>query len=92
MLRLASGLGMLWRNVQRTTLTVLSISDVEVGSVQAFGVAITNAVAIAAMAGGLRQAALDHAFGGLEESSDEPLLTHILILRYAHLVLLSREK
>jgi hypothetical protein len=60
---------------------------------QAHGVALADAVGIAATAGGLRQPALDHVFGGLEESLKEPPLpTHHLILRYGRLVLVSREK
>lgn len=60
---------------------------------QAFGIAATDALRIATTAGGLRQATLDHCFGGLKETSDEPLLlTHSLILRYSRLFLESREK
>jgi hypothetical protein len=60
---------------------------------QALGIAPADAVWIAATARGLRQPALDHGFGGLEESLKEPLLpTHYLILRYGGLVWVSREK
>lgn len=59
---------------------------------QALGIALADAVGIAATTGGLRQPALDHVFGGLEESLDEPLLpTHHLILSYGSLVFVSRE-
>ena len=61
--------------------------------VQALGIALADAVGISAAARGFRQSALDHLFGGLEESFEEPLLpTHHLILRYDSLILASREK
>jgi hypothetical protein len=60
---------------------------------QALGIALANAVGIAAPAGGLRQRALDHGFGGLEESLDELLLpTHHLILRYSGLIIVFKRK
>ena len=60
---------------------------------QAFGIALADAVGVSATARGFRQSALDHLFGGLEESFDELLLpTHHLILRYGNLVFASREK
>ena len=92
-MRLASGLGMLRRDVQRTALAVLSISNVQVRSVQALRIAETDAVGIAAAAGSFRETALDHNFSGLEESPHELLLlTHSLILSYTCPFLLSREK
>ena len=94
MLRPASGFSMLWRDIQRAALAVLPISDVEVRSVQASGIAIAYTTGITATARGLRQAALDHGFRSAEESLNKALLllTHNLILRYAYLLLLSREK
>ncbi len=83
---------MLRRNVQGATLVILSIRNVKVRSIQVIRIAIASAVEVAAAAGGFRQAALNHDLGGPEESLDEPLLTHSLILRYAYLFLLPREK
>ena len=80
-------------DVQRATLSVEAIGDIQVRSMQALGIALSDAVWIAATARGLRQPALDHGFSGLEESLKEPLLpTHYLILRYGGLVWVSREK
>jgi hypothetical protein len=91
--RAASDFGMLRRDVQRTALAILSIRNVEVRAMQVFGIAATDAVGIAAAAGGLRQAALDHRFGCSQEALKEPLfLTHSLILRYGYLVWQSRGK
>jgi hypothetical protein len=60
---------------------------------QAFGIAATDAVGIAAAAGGLRQAALDHSFRRLKEALNESLLlTHSLILSYSYLFWQLREK
>jgi len=83
LLRLASDLGMFGRNIQRAALAILSISNVEVRTVEALGVAKAGATGIAATAGRFREAALDHGFGGTQESDDELalLLTHSLILR-----------
>ena len=44
---------------------------------QVLGIAMTDAVGIAATAGSLGQASLDHGFGGLEETRDKPLPTHL---------------
>ena len=78
---------MLRRNVQRTTLTAFPISNVEMRSVEAFGIASTDAVRIAAAAGGLRQATLNHGFGDPKEALNESLLLkHSLILRYVYLI------
>ena len=80
------------RCVQGVALAVLAISNVQVGAVQAQGIAITDAVGITAAAGGLGEAALDHGFGRTGEALNEPpLLTHGLILRHDHLIVLSRE-
>src|ERR1035438_9762296 len=93
LLRPTGGLGVLRRDVQRATLSVEAIGDIQVRSMQALGIAPADAVWIAATARGLRQPALDHGFGGPEESLKEPLLpTHHLILRYGGLVSVSREK
>jgi len=93
MLRLTSGLGVLGRNIQRPTLVILPVSDVEVWPMEVLGVAIAGAPWIATTARGLRQATLDHGFGSTKESLYEPLLlTHSLILRYTRLFLLSRQK
>ena len=91
---MVSGFGMLWRNVQRAALAVLSISNVQVWSVQAFGVAKTDTAGIAATARCLREPALDHSFRSAKKSFHEPLLlpTHSLIVRYTSLLLLSTEK
>jgi hypothetical protein len=78
---------MVRRDVQRTALPIVPISDVEVWSVQALGIAATDTIGIATAAGGLREAALNHGFGGLKEALNEPLLLkHSLILRYAYLI------
>src|ERR1035438_5874996 len=78
----AGGFGMLRRNVQRAALAILSISNVEVWSVEVLGGAIAGTTGIAATARGLRQATLDHGFRSTEELLYEPLLlTHDLILR-----------
>ena len=53
-------------------------------SVQTLGIAVADAVGITATAGGFRQPALDHIFGGPEESLKQPFSpTHHLIVRYA---------
>ena len=54
-----SGLGVLRRDVQRATLSVAAVGDIQVRSMQALGIALADAVWIAATAGGLRQPALD---------------------------------
>jgi hypothetical protein len=78
---------MLRRDVQRTALAAFSISNVEMRSVEVFGIASTDAVRTAAAAGGLRQATLNHGFGGLKEALNESLLLkHSLILRYDYLI------
>jgi hypothetical protein len=93
LLRPASGFGVLRRDIQGATLSVDAVGDIQVRSMQALGIALADAVGIAATAGGLRQPALDHVFGGLEESLKESLLpTHHLILRYGGLAFVSREK
>jgi hypothetical protein len=60
---------------------------------KALGITVADAVGIAAAAGGLGKASLDHDLSGAKESFDEPLLLkHSLILRYACLISPSREK
>jgi hypothetical protein len=50
------------------------------------GITVADAVGIAAAAGGLGKASLDHDLSGAKEPFDEPLLLkHSLILRCAHL-------
>jgi hypothetical protein len=93
LLSATSGLGVLWRDIQRATLPVLAVRDIQMRPMQVVGIASTDTVGIPTTAGGLRQSALDHLLGGLEESFDELLLpTHHLILRYGSLVFASREK
>ena len=76
-LSLTRGLGMLCRNIQGTALVVFAEGDVEVWPVQAFGVALTDAVGVAATAGRFREASLDHGFGDTNKALDELLLpTH----------------
>src|ERR1017187_7237672 len=93
LLRPTSGLGVLRRDVQRATLSIAAVGDIQVRSMQALGIALADAVRIAATTGGLRQPALDHGFGGLEESLKEPLLpTHHFLLCFAASISVSREK
>jgi hypothetical protein len=69
------------RHVQRTAATLLGPGDIEVGAVAAIRIAMTSAVRIAATAGGLGQAALDHDPGGAKELAEERLLpNHIIML------------
>src|SRR5271157_2054682 len=87
------GLGVLGRDIQRATLPVLTVGDIQMRPMEALGIALANAVGISAAARSFRQPALDHLFGGQEESLGELLLpTHHLILRYASPVFASREK
>jgi hypothetical protein len=82
-----SGLGVLWRDIQRAALAIDAVGDIQMRSMQALGIASADAVGVAATAGGLRQPTLDHVFGGPEESLDELFLpTHHLLLRYALLI------
>ena len=69
------------RDVQRAAATVLGPSDIEVRTVAACRVAMARAAGISAAAGGLGQAALDHAVGGAEEFAEQSLPTHIYMLR-----------
>jgi hypothetical protein len=93
LLSATSGLDVLWRDIQRATLPVLTVRYIQMRSVQVVGIATADTVGIPTTAGGLRQSALDHLLGGLEESFDKLLLpTHHLILRYDGLVFASREK
>jgi hypothetical protein len=87
LLRPARGFGVLWRDIQRATFSIDAVGDIQMRSMQALGIAPADAVGIAATARGFRQPTLDHVFGGLEESLDEPFLpTHHLLLRYASLI------
>jgi hypothetical protein len=93
LLCLTSGLGVLGRDIQGAALAVLTVGDIQMRPVEALGIALADAVGIAAAARGLRQAALNHLFGGQEESLDELFLpTHRLILRYGSLLFTSRRK
>ena len=83
----------LGRDIQRATLPVLMVGDIEMRPMEALGIALANAVGVSAAASSFRQPALDHLFGGQEESSDELLLPmHPLIFRYGSPVFASREK
>jgi hypothetical protein len=93
LLTATSGLGELGRDIQRATLPVLTVGDIEMRPMEALGIALANAVGVSAAASSFRQPALDHLFGGQEESSDELLLPmHPLIFRYGSPVFASREK
>src|ERR1022692_3829388 len=77
LLSFTGGRRVFWRDIQRTALSIQAIGDVQVRAMEALGIATADALGIAATTGGLRQPALDHVFGGPEESLDEPLLpTH----------------
>lgn len=75
---------MFGRDIQRATLPVFTVGDIEMRAMEALGIALANAVGVSAAARSFRQAALDHLLGGQKESLDELFLpTHQLILRYA---------
>jgi hypothetical protein len=81
------------RDVQRGTLSIDAVGDIQMRPMQTLGIALADAIGIAAASGSLRQASLDHILGGPQESLKELISpTHHSILRYGRPDSVSRGK
>src|SRR5439155_19196174 len=82
--RLARGLDVLGRHIQRAALPFALIGEVEMRTMTLGRISLADAPRVATATGGFRKPALDHDLGGFEESA--PKLRQSLVLTHVYML------